>query len=201
MSSQLIVNNQIIKDEWEIINLPKIDTEVKKQAGKVVIYKLTGDKSPSQEQITQTVFPNTGKVILPMRVFIEHKDSLESRLNNREIGIWIDTHEDIEVLNESIDITILPIIAVRVGKFADGRIFSLGAQIRIKYKYKNILRAFGDVLKDQLFFLKRTGFDSYLIREDRDAKDALRALKDFTIPYQGAVDDNLPAWKRVNRGT
>ena len=115
MSSQLIVNNQIIKDEWEIINLPKIDTEVKKQAGKVVIYKLTGDKSPSQEQITQTVFPNTGKVILPMRVFIEHKDSLESRLNNREIGIWIDTHEDIEVLNESIDITILPIIAVRVG--------------------------------------------------------------------------------------
>jgi len=61
------------------------------------------------------------------------------------------------------------------------------------------VRAFGDVLRDQLFFLKRTGFDSYLVREDRNAIDALDALKEFTLPYQGAVDDRMPAWKRVKR--
>ena len=86
-----------------------------------------------------------------------------------------------------------------MGKFADGRIFSLGSQLRTKFKNKNILRAFGDVLRDQLFFLKRTGFDSYLIREDRNANDALNALKDFTLPYQGAINDPMPAWKKVNR--
>jgi uncharacterized protein (DUF934 family) len=62
------------------------------------------------------------------------------------------------------------------------------------------MRAFGDVLRDQLFFLKRSGFDSYLIRADRNAEDALQSLKDFSQPYQGAVDDHLPVWRRVNRG-
>ena len=200
MNSQLILNNQIVKDDWETILLPKVNVEVKKQAGKVVMFKLTGDDSPTSEQVDKTKFSNSGKIILPMKVFLKHKLQLQTRLKNKEIGIWFDTHEQIECLIEEIeDINAFPLLAVRVGKFADGRIFSIGSQLRTKFKYKNILRAFGDVLRDQLFFLKRTGFDSYLIREDRNANDALNALKDFTLPYQGAINDTMPAWKKVNR--
>ena len=200
MKSQLILNNKIVEDDWETIMLPKIDVEVKKQAGKVVMFKLTGDNSPTPEQVDKTKFSNSGNVILPMKVFLKHKTQLQNRLKNKEIGIWIDTHEEIESFIEEIeDINAFPILAIRVGKFADGRIFSIGSQLRTKFKYKNILRAFGDVLRDQLFFLKRTGFDSYLIREDRNANDALNALKDFTLPYQGAINDPMPAWKKVNR--
>ena len=200
MKSQLILNNRIVEDNWETIMLPKIDVEVKKQAGKVVMFKLTGDNSPTPEQVDKTKFSNSGNVILPMKVFLKHKTQLQKRLKNKEIGIWIDTHEEIESFIEEIeDINAFPILAIRVGKFADGRIFSIGSQLRTKFKYKNILRAFGDVLRDQLFFLKRTGFDSYLIREDRNANDALNALKDFTLPYQGSINDPMPAWKKVNR--
>jgi uncharacterized protein (DUF934 family) len=200
MTSQLILNNKIVEDDWETIMLPKIDVEVKKQAGKVVMFKLTGDNSPTPEQVDKTKFSNSGNVILPMKVFLKHKIQLQTRLKNKEIGIWIDTHEEIESFIEEIeDINAFPIFAIRVGKFADGRIFSIGSQLRTKFKYKNILRAFGDVLRDQLFFLKRTGFDSYLIREDRNANDALNALKDFTLPYQGSINDPMPAWKKVNR--
>lgn len=200
MNSQLILNSQIVKDDWETILLPKVNVEVKKQAGKVVMFKLTGDDSPTSEQVDKTKFSNSGKIILPMKVFLKHKLQLQTRLKNKEIGIWFDTHEQIECLIEEIeDINAFPLLAVRVGKFADGRIFSIGSQLRTKFKYKNILRAFGDVLRDQLFFLKRTGFDSYLIREDRNANDALNALKDFTLPYQGAINDPMPAWKKVNR--
>ena len=200
MKSQLILNNRIVKDDWETIMLPKIDVEVKKQAGKVVMFKLTGDNSPTPEQVDKTKFSNSGNVILPMKVFLKHKIQLQTRLKNKEIGIWIDTHEEIESFVEEIeDINAFPIFAIRLGKFADGRIFSIGSQLRTKFKYKNILRAFGDVLRDQLFFLKRTGFDSYLIREDRNANDALNALKDFTLPYQGSINDPMPAWKKVNR--
>ena len=200
MKSQLILNNRIVKDDWETIMLPKIDVEVKKQAGKVVLFKLTGDNSPTPEQVDKTKFSNSGNIILPMKVFLKHKIQLQTRLKNKEIGIWIDTHEEIESFIEEIeDINAFPIFAIRVGKFADGRIFSIGSQLRTKFKYKNILRAFGDVLRDQLFFLKRTGFDSYLIREDRNANDALNALKDFTLPYQGSINDPMPAWKKVNR--
>ena len=200
MKSQLILKNRIVKDDWETIMLPKIEVEVKKQAGKVVMFKLTGDNSPTPEQVDKTKFSNSGNVILPMKVFLKHKIQLQTRLKNKEIGIWIDTHEEIESFIEEIeDINAFPIFAIRVGKFADGRIFSIGSQLRTKFKYKNILRAFGDVLRDQLFFLKRTGFDSYLIREDRNANDALNALKDFTLPYQGSINDPMPAWKKVNR--
>tara|TARA_B110000444_G_scaffold261524_1_gene314645 strand:- start:485 stop:1093 length:609 start_codon:yes stop_codon:yes gene_type:complete len=200
MSSQLIFNNEIVEDEWETIMLPKIDTAVKKQAGKVVIFKITGDNSPTPEQVDKTKFSDSGKIILPMKVFLKHKQQLKERILKNEIGVWIDTHEEIESLvKECKDINIFPIIGIRVGKFADGRIFSIGSQLRTKYKYENILRAFGDVLRDQLFFLKRTGFDSFLIREDRDANEALKALHDFSMPYQGAIDNDLPAWKRVNR--
>ena len=93
------------------------------------------------------------------------------------------------------------LVAVHVDKFSDGRIFSLGNQLRNKHGFKNTLRAFGDVLRDQLFFLKRSGFNSYLIRQDRDPIDALKGLGDFSEPYQGALDIKDPAWKRIKRSS
>jgi uncharacterized protein (DUF934 family) len=88
---------------------------------------------------------------------------------------------------------------VHVERFADGRIFSLGTLLRSRYGFKNELRAIGDVLRDQLYFLKRSGFSSYLIRADRSATEALASLNDFTNPYQGAVDEPRPVFKRYNR--
>ena len=200
MSSQLIINNSIVDDEWQLVMPPKADEEVKKQAGKVVMFKLTGEGSLTNEQIENTIFSKNGKVILPVGVFLNHQKDLKNRISKQEIGIWMETHEEIDsFINEINDINLLPLIAVRVKKFADGRIFSIGNLLRLKYKYKNELRAIGDVLRDQLFFLKRSGFNSFHIREDRDAKDALLGLNDFTTPYQGAVDQKQPAWKIIKR--
>ena len=200
MSSQLIINNSIVDDEWQLVMPPKADEEVKKQAGKVVMFKLTGEGSLTNEQIENTIFSKNGKVILPVDVFLHHQKDLKNRISKQEIGIWMETHEEIDsFINEINDINLLPLISVRVKKFADGRIFSIGNLLRLKYKYKNELRAIGDVLRDQLFFLKRSGFNSFHIREDRDAKDALLGLNDFTTPYQGAVDQKQPAWKIIKR--
>ena len=200
MSSQLIKDNTIVDDDWRQIMPPEAETEVKKQAGKVVIFKLTGESSLTTEQIEKTTIPEEGKLLLPVKVFLHHQDNLKGRISNQEVGIWIETHEEIEsFINQIEDINNLPCIAVSTKKFADGRIFSLGNLLRMKYKYKNELRAIGDVLRDQLFFLMRSGFNSFLIRKDKDAKDALLGLNDFTTPYQGAVDQTKPAWKIINR--
>ena len=200
MSSQLIKDYSIVDDDWQQIMPPEAEIEIKKQAGKVVIFKLTGEDSLTSEQIEKTTIPKEGKLLLPVKVFLHHQDNLKSRISNQEIGIWIETHEEIDsFINQIEDMNNLPCIAVSTKKFADGRIFSLGNLLRMKYKYKNELRAIGDVLRDQLFFLKRSGFNSFLIRKDKDAKDALLGLNDFTIPYQGAVDQTKPAWKIINR--
>ncbi len=203
MSQLIKLNNNvasIINNEWIVVQLPPSLVEARKQAGKVVQFKLTGEKTVSEEQLSNTVIPESGKVIVPLSVFIARKAQLQSRINTGKIGVWVDTHEVLTDLTEhQADLNQLPIIAVHVERFADGRIFSLGTLLRTRFGFKNELRAFGDVLRDQLFFLKRSGFDSYLIRADRNAEEALLSLKDFSAPYQGAVDDTRPAFARYNR--
>ena len=199
--SNLIRSNAIIENEWTYVTLPAGEETVRKQAGKVVLFKLTGEKTHTPDQIATTVIPENGKILVPLSVWELRKQELTARLEKGELGIWLATHELLESLVASIeDINRLPLIAIHVERFADGRIFSLGNLLRTRYGYKNELRAFGDVLRDQLFFLKRCGYDSYQIRADRSAEEALASLKDFTQPYQGAVDETQPVWRRVNRG-
>lgn len=199
--SNLIKNEAIVADEWQRVIPPVLCEEtVRKQAGKVVLFKLTGEQSFSAEQIAATDIPPAGKVLIPLAVWQANVEKLAVRMAAGEIGIVLATHETLDSLASSFpDINELPLIAIFVERFPDGRIFSLGNLLRTRYGYKNELRAIGDVLRDQLFFLKRSGFNSYLIRADRSAEDALASLKDFSQPYQGAVDEKLPVWRRVNR--
>ena len=203
MSNLIQLNNgvaSIVENLWQCVELPASLAEERKQAGKVVLFKLTGENSVTPEQIAGTKIPATGNIIVPLSIFIANKDTLLSRMDAGAVGIWLDTHETLESLIAAVeDINQLPIIAVHVERFADGRIFSLGTLLRTRYGFKNELRAFGDVLRDQLFFLKRSGFSSFEIRKDRSAEDALASLKDFSAPYQGAVDEPQPVFKRYNR--
>ena len=199
--SNLIKDNAIAADEWTRVSPPSLGEEtVRKQAGKVVLFKLTGEETFTAEQIAATQIPATGKVLVPFTVWRANQDALASRLRQGEVGLLIATHEAIEeVIAEVKDINAFALIAVYVERFADGRIFSIGNLLRTRYGFKHDLRAVGDVLRDQLFFLKRSGFNSYLIRADRSAEEALASLKDFSEPYQGAVDNTQPAWRRVSR--
>ena len=190
----------VADDTWTIVQLPASQVEERKQAGKVVLFKLTGEKTVTDEQIAGTMIPASGNIIVPLSVFIARNNALASRIEFGAVGIWLATHEMLEDLSANLaDINKLPIIAVFVERFADGRIFSLGTLLRTRYGFKNELRAFGDVLRDQLFFLKRAGFSSFQIRADKSAKDAIASLNDFSAPYQGAVDEPRPVFKRYNR--
>lgn len=192
----------LANDDWTIVQLPATQVEARKQAGKVVLFKLTGEESVTTEQIENTLIPATGKIIVPLSVFIARHTELANRVAEGEVGVWLATHELLEnLIQHQTDINELPIIAIFVERFADGRIFSLGTLLRTRYGYKNNLRAFGDVLRDQLFFLKRSGFTSFSIRADRSATDAIASLNDFSKPYQGAVDEPRPLFQRYHRGT
>ena len=200
LNSQLILNQSISLDEWTFVPLPSGNEEVKKQAGKEGLFKLTGESLPTELQIDETVIPQAGKIILPLSVYLKNRDALQTRLKNNEIALWLATHETLDALLVSEkDINVFPLIAVFVERFQDGRIFTLGNLLRTRYQFKNTLRAFGDVLQDQLFYLKRSGFDSYLIKTGKDVHEALKALQSFSDPYQGAVDIKEPVWKRKVR--
>ncbi|MFA9439790.1 DUF934 domain-containing protein [Uliginosibacterium sp. sgz301328] len=197
--SNYIKGNTVAIDTWQTVQLPAVEEAVRKQAGKVVLFKLTGAPSATAEQIAGTELP-AGKIIVPLPVWLARKEELASRVAAGEIGVWIDTHELVETLVESQpDLNALPVIGVHVERFADGRNFSIATLLRTRYGYKNELRVFGDVLRDQMFFYQRCGFDAYVVRADRSAEDALRGLSDFSEPYQGAVHIDQPLWRRHAR--
>ncbi len=186
----------VADDTWQIVRLPAAETEVKKQAGKVVQFKLTDADSASAEQIAATEVP-AGRVLLPLAVFLARRGEFEARLAAGEIGVWLATHELVEKLVEAqADLSVFPVIAVFIERFADGRAYSTGALLRSRFGFKGEVRAFGDVLRDQLFFLKRCGFDAFEIRADRSAADAIASLQDFSEPYQGATVIEQPVWRR-----
>lgn len=200
--SNLIRNNAIVADEWTVVNLPAPAEEaVRKQAGKVVLFKLTGEPAATPEQVANTQIPAEGKVIVPLPVWVARKDELASRLAKGELGVWLAPHEIVEnLVNAASDLNQFPIIAVFHERHGDGRPYSTAFLLRTRYGFKNELRVFGDVLQDHLYFYKRCGFDSYLIRAGRSAEEALASLNVFSTPYQGSVDENRPVWRRVNRG-
>lgn len=90
----------------------------------------------------------------------------------------------------------VPLVAIDFPTFKDGRGYSIASILRTRYRYGGDLCAIGDVLVDQLFFLKRVGFTSFALRADQDAHAAVSALAAFSQTYAGAVDHPLPHFRR-----
>lgn len=93
----------------------------------------------------------------------------------------------------------LPLIAIEFPKFADGRGYSSARLLRERFDYRGELRAVGDVLRDQLFYMARCGFDSFALKPGKDILSALSAFDDFSVTYQPASDDRRPLFRRVPR--
>jgi uncharacterized protein (DUF934 family) len=133
-----------------------------------------------------------GKVVLPFAYWQANRDALLKQ--NSEHAVWIDGDTVTEDLLD--DLEHFAMIALDFPAFKDGRSYSHACLLRERYGYKGDLRAIGDVLRDQLFFMQRCGIDSYEIREDRDIEDALKSLEDFSVRYQAAADGAVPIYRQ-----
>ncbi len=136
-----------------------------------------------------------GKTIVPLAVWLAQRATLQQRA---DIGVWIASHERPEVLKD--DVAKLPVIAVDFPKFSDGRGYSIAYNLRARLGYAGELRAIGDVLRDQMFYMQRVGFNAFATREDRNIHDALKSLFDFSDAYQASLDQKMPLFKRQVRG-
>lgn len=136
-----------------------------------------------------------GKVIVPLAVWLAQHDALAARLPG--IGVWLASDERPEAL--AADVAALPLIAVNFPKFTDGRGYSIAYNLRARLGFTGELRAIGDVLRDQLFSMRRVGFDAYATRPDRSIHDALKGLSVFSETYQASWDDKQPLFRRHRR--
>jgi uncharacterized protein (DUF934 family) len=133
-----------------------------------------------------------GPLAVPLAWWQAQRETLAARRD--PLGAWLEPHDDPASIAS--DLAAFALIAVRFPKFTDGRGYSIAALLRTRHGYKGELRAFGDVGRDQLFYLKRCGFDSFALPTHRDPEAALAGLEDFRDRYQGSADEPLPLFRR-----
>ncbi|GLZ87545.1 oxidoreductase [Metapseudomonas resinovorans] len=136
--------------------------------------------------------PNCDDIIIPLALWRDHAHALKAR--DGGLGVWLDSDEEIEEIAG--DLEHFQVIALNFPAFTDGRHSSTAYLLRQRYDYKGEVRAIGDVLRDQLWALKRCGFDAFALRADKDPQDALKAFEEFSEVYQASSDQTLPLFRR-----
>lgn len=140
----------------------------------------------------ETAVIPAGPVLLPVSVWKSQHAALAGRA---EIGLWLEPADQLGDIEA--DLKQFEVIAINFPKFVDGRGYSLARLLRERYGYTGEIRAVGDVLHDQLYFMARVGFDAFALRGHKNVQLALEgAFKTFTRPYQHAVDVKEPLFRR-----
>jgi uncharacterized protein (DUF934 family) len=93
------------------------------------------------------------------------------------------------------DLTQFALIALEFPAFKDGRAYSQARVLRERYGFKGELRATGEVLRDQLFFMARCGFDAFEVTDGITPEEWRAALAEFSAVYQPAADTRHPAYE------
>ena len=170
MTATLIKNGLVVADTWQLL--------------------------PAETSVEQLAALDGSDVIVALPLWLSAADHIRQR--NGQTGVWLNSHELPSALGN--DIHSIPLVALNFPEFKDGRAFSSARELRQRFGYSGEIRAIGDVLRDQLFFMRRCGFDAYALRADQDIDSALSAFADFHETYQGAIDQPLPLFRRRSQG-
>jgi uncharacterized protein (DUF934 family) len=164
--TQIIVDKKIIQDDWTLVADDFLLTEAK-------------------EIINFTRWNNAEGT---------DKDSLIAKRDAGTLGLQMNAGDTADLLAD--ECQGFALINVDFPKFADGRGYSTARLLRERYDFSGQLRAVGDVLFDQLFFMMRCGFNAMAMREDQDLDLAIKGFDTFSDPYQGDVNDTRPLFRR-----
>jgi uncharacterized protein (DUF934 family) len=137
-------------------------------------------------------FPGDTDLIAPLALLKVRGEELLQR--SGQTGVVLEPNEDPAALAPALER--LSLVAVRFPKFGDGRGYSIARLLRERYGYRGELRAVGDVLRDQLLFMKRSGFDSFSLRDDQDPGEALAAFGELSEEYQASNTQPQPLFRR-----
>ncbi len=132
--------------------------------------------------------PEAGAVIVTLARWQANRDQLLARPT--PLGLRLKSDQPPSLVAG--DIERFDIIALEFPRFTNGRAYSSARLLRERYGFRGELRAVGNVLRDQLAFMRRCGFDSYEIPPQADAAAWLKSLGGISVVYQPATDERAP---------
>lgn len=132
----------------------------------------------------ESAVPSEGGAIVSLERWNSERSDLVAR--NAPIGVLLENDTAPESLLADLDR--LDLIAIPFDHFKDGRGYSTARLLRERHGFTGELRAVGNVLRDQLAFLERCGFDSFEYDGQTAAIEALKAFDEVDVVYQTAAD-------------
>jgi uncharacterized protein (DUF934 family) len=140
--------------------------------------------------------PAKGDVIVTLDRWKREREALLARTAGK-LGVRVRSDQFAPEVGP--DAAHFDVIALEFPNFKDGRSYSTARILRERYQYRGELRAVGDVLRDQLFYMARCGFTAFELKPGKDILGALEAFDDFSVRYQPAADEGLPLYRRIQR--
>jgi uncharacterized protein (DUF934 family) len=133
-----------------------------------------------------------GAVIVSFARFAAEREALLAR--QAELGVRLGSDQlPAEI---AADLPRLALVAIDFPRYVDGRGYSSARLLRERIGFRGELRAVGNVLPDQLFYMMRCGFDAFELQAGKRVESALAALRAFSVTYQAAADDPRPLYRR-----
>jgi uncharacterized protein (DUF934 family) len=123
----------------------------------------------------------TGDVIVPYSRFLAEQEQLAQ--HEGQVAVSVNGNDyDIYAIGE--ELAKQTTIALEFPAFVDGRCYSFARLLRERFGFEGELRAYGNVLRDQTFYMHRCGINAYEVEEGKDLEVFLEGFKDFSVSYQ-----------------
>lgn len=135
--------------------------------------------------------PDLGDIIVSATRWANEREALLTRKGRA--GVRVDNdYVDFDALAS--DMPRLAVIVLKFPGFKDGRAFSQARLLRERYGFEGELRATGQVLRDQMQFAVRCGFDALEVEGIAALEDWCAAQSEMSVFYQPAADNRGPVW-------
>ncbi len=129
----------------------------------------------------EQAIPDGAQIIVSLNRWQAQRDALLNEA--KAVGVSLDNTQCVDAL-ASDSFADVALIALNFPAFTDGRAYSQARLLRERLHFKGTLRACGEVLHDQLFYMLRCGFDSFEIPAGLNTQQAEKFLHTFSVAYQ-----------------
>ncbi len=128
--------------------------------------------------------PTDAPVIVGLERWRRSRDELLSL--GRKLAIALDNDQPPGLIAD--DLACFDLVVLNFPKFTDGRAYSQARLLRERHGFTGEIRATGQVLRDQIPFMLRCGFDGFEMADENAVESWVRATHEISVRYQPAAD-------------
>jgi len=131
----------------------------------------------------ETEVNDTGNITVSLQRWISAQQQLLNRTG--KVGVRFRPTDNSDLIADALQG--LELIELDFPGFGDGRLFSHAQLLRSRYGYQGEIRAVGNYLPDQVYYLSRVGVNAFQLADPNQAPLVISGLNDFSVNYQVSI--------------